>query len=118
MRKRLHNDITPQRALFKTMALYFGEARVGEHSGWRVVSDGSSPPALNEWRHCIIQRASPADSAMIYAPRQRRRGARKQEAAKEGAECVKMSGKERNERHYRKKEEKKRENVKNIVTNG
>lgn len=76
------------------LALYFGEARVGERGGWRVVSDGSSPQALNEWRRCIIQRASPADSTMIYAPRQRKRGARERKAAEEGTECERMNERE------------------------
>lgn len=74
---------------------------MGEHGGWRVVSDGSSPQALNEWRRCIIQRASAADSTMIYAPRQRKRGAR------EGTECVRMNEREAERNKGRKKESKK-----------
>lgn len=76
------------------LALYFGEARVGERGGRRVVSDGSSPQALNEWRRCIIQRASPADSTMIYAPHKRKRGARERKAAVEGTECERMNERE------------------------
>lgn len=49
----LHNDITPQRALFKTDALYFGEAEVGKYAGWMVVSHGSSLQALNELNSSI-----------------------------------------------------------------
>lgn len=68
---------------------------MGERGGWRVVSDGSSPQALNEWRRCIIQRASPADSTMIYAPRQRKRGARERKADEEGMEYERMNERER-----------------------
>lgn len=59
-----------------------------------MVSDGSSPQALNEWRRCIIQRASPADSTMIYAPRQRKRGARERKADEERMECERMNERE------------------------
>lgn len=77
---------------------------MGERGGWRVVSDGSSPQALNEWRRCIIQRASPADSTMIYAPRQRKRGARERKADEEGTEYERM-----NEREGEKEKERKME---------
>lgn len=80
---------------------------MGERGGWRVVSDGSSPQALNEWRRCIIQRASPADSMMIYVPRQRKRGTRERKAAEEGTECERMNEREGERKKKGTKESKK-----------
>ena len=55
------------------------ERRRGDEGRGTGRSDWVSLMGLNEWRRCVIQKALNADSTMIYASRQRRRGARERD---------------------------------------